>query len=483
MTTRREFLGVVTGGAFRPAEGRVFEIRADALEDKIRGGFLGQLLGDLNGLKHEMKYIAEPGSVESYTPALPDGAWTDDDTDFEWVYVVEMERSGVLFIPPRRISELWKAHINRRIWCSNQYARQLMGLGIDPPLTGRIALNPWADFNISGQFLSESFGLMCPALPRTAGRLGLHYTHVGIEGEPAQATQLVTAMIATAFTTDSIEEIIAAGLAAVDPASVIRRVVNDVRAWHRENPADWRTTRRLVKERYTQFDGAQRDRNGHELNTASLVAALLYGGGDFVKTAIAAFNFGWDADNNAATACTVVGVLKGWRWMMSQGWTIGDRYRNTSRDRMPEDETIEKFAGRIVALSDRVIREHGGSKNGGVYRIPREEPGNVEALPDPRREFAALQRRFRSEVGNAIMGNATDQQRARAAYLAICLDLALPLRQKRPKEWERALAALNGFRNVVQVLYFHADIPAGDRLRARAAAAGLAEPAEKLKIW
>ena len=37
------------------------------------------------------EYIAEPGHVEKYTPALPEGAWTDDDTDFEWVYILEMQ--------------------------------------------------------------------------------------------------------------------------------------------------------------------------------------------------------------------------------------------------------------------------------------------------------------------------------------------------------------------------------------------------------
>jgi hypothetical protein len=42
------------------------EIPIDLLHDKIRGGFLGQLLGDLNGLAHEMKYIAEPGDVQEY---------------------------------------------------------------------------------------------------------------------------------------------------------------------------------------------------------------------------------------------------------------------------------------------------------------------------------------------------------------------------------------------------------------------------------
>ena len=51
------------------------------LADKVKGGLIGQLFGNLNGLEHEMEYIDEPGSVESYTPDLSDGAWTNDDTD------------------------------------------------------------------------------------------------------------------------------------------------------------------------------------------------------------------------------------------------------------------------------------------------------------------------------------------------------------------------------------------------------------------
>src|SRR5688500_8229091 len=71
------------------AQEKTVEIRADVLEDKIRGGMLGQILGNLNGLPHEMKYIAEAGKVEKYVPSLPEGARTDDDTDIEWVYLLE----------------------------------------------------------------------------------------------------------------------------------------------------------------------------------------------------------------------------------------------------------------------------------------------------------------------------------------------------------------------------------------------------------
>ncbi|HVN78792.1 MAG TPA: ADP-ribosylglycohydrolase family protein, partial [Terriglobia bacterium] len=290
-------------------------LSAEELEDKVRGGLLGQLLGDLNGLPHEMKYISEPGNVEHYTPVLPEGAWTDDDTDIEWVYVVEMQRSNTLMLSPQRIAQLWSKHINRAIWCSNLYVRQLMDLGIEPPLTGHIQFNPWADFNLSGQFLSETWGLISPGMPQTAARMGVHYTRVGIDLEPAQSTQLFAAMVASAFLTGNMEEILDAGVAAVDSKSEMRRIVADVRRWHRQNPEDWQATRKLIQQNYCRYGGHDmRDKNGVQVNGASTIAALLYGQGDFVETVRHAFNFGWDCDNNAATSGTILGVIKGNHW-------------------------------------------------------------------------------------------------------------------------------------------------------------------------
>jgi len=472
----------LSAGAADASAGASFQsvqLSADTLADKIRGGLLGQLLGNLNGLKHEMKYINKPGNVEHYTPGLPDGARTDDDTDIEWVYIVAMQRTGTIFIPPQGISRLWKSHINHHIWCSNKYARQLMDIGIDPPLTGCIALNPWAEFNISGQFLCESFGLIAPAMPQTAARIGLHYTHVGIEGEPAQTTQLFTTMIASAFITDDMESILNAGFAAVDPESEIRPIVADVRRWHRQHPLDWRATRRLVKQKYSRHNGAMRDRNGYELNTASTIAALLYGKGDFVETLRTAFNFGWDADNNAATAATIVGVIKGHRWMQQQGWNIRDRYRNTTREGMPNDETISSFANRLVALADRLITEHGGKKyivdGQTVYRIRLEKPANVEPLPNPADQFTRLQSKMKPEIEVSLAPGSTARQQARAAYLAICLDLAETLRQQHPDQWSQALAALNNYPGLLRAL-FDSPTPAAAKLRTRATAAGLKKP-------
>ncbi len=463
------------------------ELSAEVLRDKIRGGLLGQLLGNLNGLKHEMKYINEPGNVEEYTPALPDGARTDDDTDLEWVYIVAMQRHNTIMLPPHLIVQLWKERINKRIWCSNQYARQLMDIGFEPPLTGSIVFNPWADFNISGQFICESFGLLAPGMPQTAARIGLNYTRVTIDAEPAQTTQLFTSMIAMAFITNEIDNILEAGLRAIEPNCDIRQIVTDVLQWHRLYPSDWRTTRRLVKEKYSRHNGAMRDRNGYELNTASTIAALLYGEGDFVKTLMTAFNFGWDADNNAATAGTIIGLIKGYRWMMKQNWKIVDRYHNTTREDMPMDETISSFADRIIDLAERIITEQGGRRqdiNGQtVYHIRLEKPANIVPLSNLAGQIARLQFEMKSAIETTIANENDDRKLAFAAYSAICLDLAQDLNQNYPEQWPKALKALNNYPKVVQVLFFHSPFPAGDELRRKAIAAGLEKPQRKMKIW
>ncbi|MFC1604623.1 ADP-ribosylglycohydrolase family protein [Planctomycetota bacterium] len=459
---------------------RFVEISSEALEDKIRGGLLAQLLGNLNGLPHENKYYNEPGDVRQYTPALAEGARTDDDTDIEWVYISAMQRDRTVLLGPERITSLWKQHINDHIWCANLYTRQLMDIGIDPPLTGNLVLNPWSGFNISGQFVCESFGLIAPGMPQTAARIGLNYTHVTIDAEPAQTTQLFTAMISTAFFTDDIDAILDAGLASVDPDSGILPIIKDVRGWHKQHADDWRTTRRLIRDKYTLYESRTRNQNGFELCTAATVAALLYGQGDLVNTLIQAFNFGWDADNNAATAATIVGVIKGHRWMRRQDWEIKDRYRNTTRPSMPEDETITGFGDRIIEMADRVIVENGGRKfrrdGKDFYRIRLQKPANIETLPNPDKQRIGLQTELKNQIESGFADSSTIRQQAKAAYLAICLDMVNEIRSKDANAWKQALDALEEYPKLLDVLFNKSPGPAGDKLRRAALAAGLKKP-------
>ena len=181
-----------------------------------------------------------------------------------------------------------------------------------------------------------------------------------------------------------------------------------------------------------------------------------------------------------------MGVQKGYRWMMAQGWNIQDRYRNTSRDDMPENETITGFAERIFALAERVILENGGQKlareGRTVYRVRLQKPANVERLPDFAAEAADLRAKLGPEIEAAIASGKDPQARARAAYMAIGLELAGSLRAKYPQQWKTAIAALSGYGKVMQVLFFPR-VPEGEALRAKAVAAGLQPPAPKEAIW
>lgn len=430
------------GNAYADEGDEYADLSAKALENKVQGGVLAQIIGNLNGLPHEMKYIDEPGRVENYVPSMPAGARTDDDTDLEWLYVTEIARTGETVLPYPRIVELWCSHVNDGIWCANRYTRDLMKLGLEPPLTGRIAVNPWAEFNLSGQFLCESFGLMAPGMPQTASRLGLHYTQVSIDGEPAQATQLFATMIATAFFEEDLEKILDAGERAVDPRSKIAGIVREAREICRRHPEDWRAARRDIKDRWQVHNGDVRDWNGYELNTACTVAALIYGRGDLVRTLQTAFNLGWDCDNNAATAATIVGVMRGREWIDGQGWQIADFYRNTSRPGMPTDETISSFGNRVLECARLVIDEHGGKQettDGGiVYRIHREQPANVSGLPQPLDRLPQL----RAELLPNIESDLAGESRAQAAYLAICLGEAERIALEKPEQWALALQQL-----------------------------------------
>jgi hypothetical protein len=424
-------------GGLSAAQTQYLEITPEELRDKIHGGFLGQLLGNLNGLPHEFAYIDQPGNVTEYVPGFK-YAHTDDDTDVEWVYVTEMERAGETLIPYERIAELWIRHLNRGIFASNQWARGLMGIGIVPPMTSHPALNPRAHYNIAGQFNTEAFGLMAPGMPQTAARIGSHYARVVVDGEPVQATQLYTTMIATAFLSADLDRIIDAGIDAVDPDSQIHEIVSQARTWHRQYPDDWRRTRALIKAKYASYPGGG---NGYGLITACTIAVLLYGGGDLVATLKHAFNFGWDADNVAATAGTIIGVIKGRAWIEAQGWELGEDYRNISRDQMPADETITGYADRIVAVAVRVIIENGGRRierdDGKVYQVALQPSANVLPLVDTTARARAYRQAALPRLATDIYSE-REEVRRQAVLDALVLGLMIELMTHHPDQMHKA---------------------------------------------
>ena len=64
------------------------------------------------------------------------GAFSDDDTDIEFVTLHAVEKYGLDITYPE-ITQMWKTHINDYIWVANREARNLMDRGLVAPDTGR----------------------------------------------------------------------------------------------------------------------------------------------------------------------------------------------------------------------------------------------------------------------------------------------------------------------------------------------------------
>ena len=354
-----------------PSQPRTINLTREQVLDHIRGGWTGMLIGGLEGLAHEFKYINTPRESLPDYPLLPKGARSDDDNDFEWTHLFFMDKEGVLKIPYPRIVEIWQANMNRGLWAANRQARRLMDQGILPPETADPARNSYSPYNLSGQFCVEAYGMIAPGMPRTAVDIGLHYAAIAVSGEPLQATRYWTTLISLVpVRGDPLEDLLRRSLQAVDPASAQAEAVQDaIKAFH-EHPGDWKAARQFFhnkwyvpKEAPWNWDARPRKWNDNStpLNGAMVLLALLYGNGDFYKTGQYAMALGYDADCNAATACAVVGTRVGFTAISRlPGFNMPDLYVNRTRPQLPKESKVSEQAELMLRLCEKVILANGG---------------------------------------------------------------------------------------------------------------------------
>ncbi len=355
------------------AQSSTIDLTREQLLDHIRGGWTGMLIGGIEGLAHEFKYIKEPRASLPEYRFLPDGSRSDDDNDFEWTHLWFMEREGTLKIRYPRIVEIWKANMNRGLWAANRQARKLMDEGVLPPETANPARNSFAPYNLSGQFCVEAYGLIAPGMPQTAADLGVHYARIAVSGEPLQATRYWTTLISlVGVRSKPLEELLRESIRAVDPASAQAEAVRAaIKAFH-DHPGDWKAARRVFHEKWyvpkeepwnPNANPRKWNDNSTPLNGAMVLLALLYGQGDFYQTGQYAMALGYDADCNAATACAVVGARTGFAAIQKlPGFDMPDRYVNHTRPQLPKETKVSEQAELMMRVCERVIMANGGER-------------------------------------------------------------------------------------------------------------------------
>jgi hypothetical protein len=362
------------------------EVSRAELLDRIHGGWVGMLIGGLEGLPHEFKYKEKPRDSLPDFMFLEKGARSDDDNDFEWPHLFFMDKEGTLKLPYPRIVEIWKANMNAGIWVANKMARELMDQGVVPPETGTVARNPHAWYNLSGQFCVEAYGLIAPGMPQAAADIGLHYARIAVSEEPLQATQFWTSLVSLcALHPGSIENAMQLAMAAVDPRSAMAEVVADSRRAFDAHPDDWKAARQELHLKW-RLERKWND-NSTPVNGAAVCLALLYGRDDFYRTLQYAMALGYDADCNAATAGTVVGVRLGFKRIAAlPQFKMHDQYVNKTRPQLPAECKVSEQAETLLRVAERVIVANGGEKiiiaSQPGYRVKFQQPRLLEPLPE-----------------------------------------------------------------------------------------------------
>jgi len=379
------------------------EISESQLREKIQGYWVGQLAGNYVGFPFENLYTdhAIPIFIDRYfnfgdTDSLDikmnlndrrayihimadamGGAWSDDDTDIEFVTLYAIEKYG-LDLDYEEITESWKSHINRFIWSANLRARKLMDQGFVPPATGSKKNNEnW--YRITSQLVNEIWGAIYPGMTTQAGRRAEWGAKIMCDDWATHVTKAYGIMYSAAFFEKDISRVIQIAIDQLPSESPFRRGVESVQRWHALNK-DWRDTRALIHQNYYQdIDGftIPFPVAGSIVNGLSGVMALLYGDGDFTKTVAIATSAGYDCDNQAATCGGLIGVLNGasaiprkfTHELPSRGeWhsQFNNQYINYSRDNLPNYNEISDIVDRILFLAKEAILSNGGKE------IPRD---------------------------------------------------------------------------------------------------------------
>lgn len=386
------------------------EIPVKVVQDKIYASWLGQIIGNIYGLPHENAHIDKPGPSNfpyGYGSNLEqlkknNGAFSDDDTDIEYMYLLQMEKYGP---EPTyaQLAEAWKYHVRERVWLANRAALGLMHFGYDPPATGWKKYNPhW--FQIDPQLVNEIWGVTAPGMMNYAASKSEWAAHITNDGWGVEPTIHYGAMYAAAFFESDIRKLIDIGTNALPPDSRFAKTVKEVEKLYRKYPDNWQAARQALAQEYYQDEPLETKTIWNaNLNGACGILALLYGDGDFQKTLDLACAIGFDADNQAATMAGLLGMVFGTDGLPDDllyppgvKWDkpFNDFYKNITRYDMP-DASISDMAQRMAAQAEKIILLHGGKKvnrNGEqVYLINTKAdyvpPLELPETPEPRIEL------------------------------------------------------------------------------------------------
>jgi len=318
--------------AERPDGPRRMELNlADAkVLDRIHGAWLGRAAGCALGKPvegwpkgHIDGYLqfAEALPLDDYIPLVeghPEGLRPhsadctrgmihymprDDDMDYTVLGLHVLESYGLDFTS-YNVADTWLNRLPYHlVYTAERAAYRNLVNNLWPPESATHH-NPWREW-IGAQIRADSWGYAAPGWPEKAAELAFRdaaVSHVknGIYGE-----MFVAAMLAAAFVTSDVEQVIKTGLSEIPRDCRLAEAVRDTVEWSKEL-TDWEQTWAKINEKYGHYHVV------HTINNAALVVmALMSAQRDYETSIVLAVRGGWDTDCNGATAGSVCGLMLG----------------------------------------------------------------------------------------------------------------------------------------------------------------------------
>ena len=294
----------------------------DQLLDKIKGGWAGQTIGTTYGWTTEFMYAGT--YIQDYEK-LP---WHDDyineamhvfpglydDVYMDLMFVNVFEKKGL----DASMEDFGKAFAATefQLWHANQAGRYNVQNGVSPDKAGHWLNNPHAD-DIDFQIEADFAGLMSPGMPSVATEISEKIGRIVNSGDGLYGGIFVANMYSMAFVHNDVSTVVKQALNAIPYESNFAKVILDVISWHKKYPNDWKKTWYLIQNKWSEEVGCPSMvyhplNIDAKINAAYVVMGLLYGNGDYTKTAEIATRTGQDSDCNPATALGVLGTMIGY---------------------------------------------------------------------------------------------------------------------------------------------------------------------------
>lgn len=366
--------------AAQPSRSESRRLSRGALEDKIRGGWAGQVIGVSYGAPTEFRAQGKILEGElKWSPERVANAIHQDDLYVEMTFAAVMDKIG-LDATSEQYGEAFK---NSRygLWHANAAGRRMLNLGVKAPWSGHPKYNLHAndiDFQIEADFI----GLMAPGLPATSNEFCDRVGHVMNYGDGVYGGMFVCGMYAAAFFEDDVRQIAEAGLACIPKQSEYAQLIRDLLDWSAQYPDDWRKVWQLIEDKWDKNDPCPDGALGSfnidaKLNGAYIAFGLLYGRGDLGKTLEISTRCGQDSDCNPSSAAGVLGVMLGFQ-------RIPDEFKSGIAKLADEkfeftDYSFNEICRSTVKRALALIEKNGGRVNETEVIVPVQHP-KVPAL-------------------------------------------------------------------------------------------------------